>query len=99
MMGCGMKSILTRSFLVLALVVGSSTYVHAETVSVAYGGTFDQVITFLFGWLIGNGQQKPERKPDPPKTNLAPEIDPASGLGALLFVGGTLTVLRSRRRV
>ena len=94
-----MKSILTRSFLVLALVVGSSTYVHAETVSVAYGGTFDQVITFLFGWLIGNGQQKPERKPDPPKTNLAPEIDPASGLGALLFVGGTLTVLRSRRRV
>ena len=93
-----MKKLLQYSSLALALALGSSTYAHAETVTVAYGGTLDQIMTFLFGWLIGNNHQTTERKPDPPKPNAAPEIDPEAAIGAMMLLGGTLTVIRSRRR-
>jgi hypothetical protein len=95
-----MKKLLQYSSLALVLALGSSTNAHAETVSVAYNGTLDQILTFLFGWLIGNGSDhhSTDKKPDPPKTNLAPEIDPTAAMGALMLVGGTLTVIRSRRR-
>lgn len=93
-----MKKMLQYSTLALALALGSGTYAHAETVSVAYNGTLDQIMTFLFGWLIGNNHHTADRKPDPPKTNVAPEIDPDAAMGALMLVGGTLTVLRNRRR-
>jgi hypothetical protein len=93
-----MKRLLQNSLLALALTLGSSTYAHAETVAVAYNGTLDQVITFLFGWLIDNDNPSAEKKPAPPKTNVAPEIDPEAAIGAMMLLGGTLTVIRSRRR-
>jgi hypothetical protein len=97
--GCGMKKLLQYSSLALVLALGSGTSAHAETVSLAYGGTLDQVITFLFGWLIDNGSNHhTSDKPNPPKTNIAPEIDPTAAMGALMLVGGMLTVIRSRRR-
>jgi hypothetical protein len=92
-----MKKLLQYSSLALALALGSSTYAHAETVAVAYNGTLDQVITFLFGWLIDNGHYSPDNKPAPPKTNVAPEIDPEAAMAAMMLVGGTLTVIRRRR--
>jgi hypothetical protein len=93
-----MKRLLQNSLLALALTLGSSTYAHAETVAVAYNGTLDQVITFLFGWLIDNDHPSDEKKPAPPKTNVAPEIDPEAAMGAMMLLSGTLTVIRSRRR-
>ncbi len=93
-----MGKLLKYSVLALALALASSTYARAETVTVAYGGTLDSVITFLFGWLLGNqNQQTPQGKPEPPKTVVAPEIDPESAMGALVLVGGLVTVMRSRR--
>ncbi len=83
--------------LALALALASSSSAHAETVTLAYGGTLDQVITFLFGWLTGNSHHESGVKPPPPKTNVAPEFDSETALGALMLVGGTLTVIRSRR--
>lgn len=93
-----MKKLLQYSLLALALGLGSGTYAHAETVAVAYNGTLDQIITFLFGWLIPNNNPSTDKKPTPPKTNVAPEIDPQAAMGALMLLGGTLTVIRSRRR-
>jgi hypothetical protein len=93
-----MKKLLQYSTLALALALGSSTYAHAETVTVAYNGTLDQIITFLFGWLIPNDNPSAGKKPAPPKTNVAPEIDPEAAMGAMMLLGGTLTVIRSRRR-
>ena len=92
-----MNRLLQHSLLALALALGSSTYAHAETTAVAYNGTLDQVITFLFGWLIDNGHSSPDKKPAPPKTNVAPEIDPEAAMAAMMLVGGTLTVIRRRR--
>jgi len=82
--------------LALALALASTTSAHAETVTMAYGGTLDQVVTFLFGWLIGNGHSGSKHVPT--KVNVAPELNPESALGALMLIGGTLTVLRSRRK-
>ena len=93
-----MNRLLQHSLLALALALGSSTYAHAETTAVAYNGTLDQVITFLFGWLIPNNNPSTDKKPTPPKTNVAPEIDPEAAVGAMMLLGGTLTVIRSRRR-
>lgn len=94
-----MRKVLKYAVLALVLALGSSTYARAETVTVAYNGTLDQVITFLFGWLIGNNQKvTPHGSPEPPKTNVAPEIDPSAAFGALVLVGGMLTVVRSRRK-
>ena len=92
-----MKRVLQNSLLALALAFGSSTYAHAETAAVAYNGTLDQVLTFLFGWLIGNNHPTADKKPAPPKTNVAPEIDPEAAVGAMMLLCGTLTVIRTRR--
>jgi len=94
-----MRKLTKYAVLALVLALGSSTYARAETISVAYNGTLDEVVTFLFGWLIGNNQKTPPHgTPEPPKTNVAPEIDPESAFGALVLVGGMLTVIRSRRK-
>jgi hypothetical protein len=92
-----MTRLLQYSLLALALALGSSTYAHAETTAVAYNGTLDQVMTFLFGWLIPNNNPSTDKKPVPPKTNVAPEIDPEAAMGAMMLLCGTLTVVRRRR--
>jgi hypothetical protein len=38
------------------------------------------------------------RDPDNPGNNVAPEIDPGVAFGSLSLLGGTLMVVRSRRR-
>jgi hypothetical protein len=100
-----MRKLTKYAVLALVLALGSSTYARAETVSVAYNGTLDEVITFLFGWLIGNngnthhdGKPGTPTNPEPPKPTVAPEIDPNSAFGALVLMGGMLTVIRSRRK-
>lgn len=96
-----MRKLTKYAVLALVLALGSSTYARAETVSVvAYNGTLDEVITFLFGWLIGGNNQKTPQdvKPEPPNPKVAPEIDPNSAFGALVLMGGMLTIVRSRRK-
>jgi len=49
------------------------------------------------GWSDwGWGQPKHHHHDKP--ANLAPEVDPSLALSGLTLLGGTLTVLRSRRR-
>jgi hypothetical protein len=86
-----MKKLLKCAVLALALGLGSSTYAHAETVTVAgvgLGGLIGDILGFLF--------------PPPPNNNnnyknTAPEVDPSLAMSGFMLLGGTLTVLRSRR--
>lgn len=47
----------------------------------------------LFGWF-----PPPPPPPSHPAPSTAPEVDPSLAFGGLTLLGGTLTVLRSRRR-
>jgi LPXTG-motif cell wall-anchored protein len=42
-------------------------------------------------------RHEPPPPPDRQDPNTAPEVDPSLALGGLTLLGGTLTVLRSRR--
>jgi LPXTG-motif cell wall-anchored protein len=48
----------------------------------------------------GRGWNPPPPPPPPPPhcSNTAPEVDPSLALGGLTLLGGSLTVMRSRRR-
>lgn len=95
-----MIKLLKYSVLALALALGSSTYAHAECVTVVYGGTFEQILEFLFPWLASHpqpGNSKPHTPPTPPK-HVAPEIDPGEAMSVFALVAGTLTVLRIKRQ-
>jgi len=92
-----MTKLLKHSVLALALVLGSSTYAHAETVTLAYGGIggiIQDIISWLFHSSSGNSNQGSQGSP---KTNVAPEVDPGLAMSGFLLLGGTLTVLRGRR--
>ena len=82
-----MTKLLKYSVLALALALGSSTYAHAECVTVASGGLLGDILNWLF----------PPPPPNHNPKNQAPEIDPSLAMSGFMLVGGTLTVLRSRR--
>jgi hypothetical protein len=89
-----MTKLLKHSVLAVALVLGSSTYAHAETATLAYGGiggVIQDIINWLFHSSSGNNNQGNQ------KTNVAPEVDPSLAMSGFMLLGGTLTVLRSRR--
>jgi hypothetical protein len=95
-----MTKLLKSSVLALALALGSSTYAHAECVTLVHGGTFEQILEWLFPWLASHSQPsggKPGTPPPPPPKNVAPEVDPGMAVSTLLLIGGTLTVMRIRR--
>jgi hypothetical protein len=51
--------------------------------------------------LQDEGRRNPPphgREPGPNRGNVAPEVDPSLAIGGLTLLGGTLTVIRSRRR-
>ena len=93
-----MTKLLKSSVLALALALGSSTYAHAECITLVHGGTFEQILEWLFPWLASNSQHSNGKPgaPPPPK-HVAPEVDPSMAMSVLLLVGGTLTVMRIRR--
>jgi hypothetical protein len=78
-----MLKLLKYSAFALTLALGSSTFAHAVTVFRPYVGPQ--------GWNY---------PPPPPIPNhhTAPEVDPNLALSGLALLGGTLTVMRSRRR-
>ena len=100
-----MKKLLKYSVLALALALGSSTYAHAATVSVASGGfagVIQDILDFLFHHNASSHHTNSNPPlPPPPReprgSNAAPEVDPNLAMSAFLLIGGTLTVLRSRR--
>jgi hypothetical protein len=88
-----LTKLLKHSVLAMGLVLGSSTYAHAETVALAHGGIggiIQDVIDWLFHDSANNNQGNQ-------KTNVAPEIDPNLLISSCILLGGTLTVMRSRR--
>jgi hypothetical protein len=89
-----MTKLLKHSILALVLVLGSSTYAHAETIALAnggIGGVIQDVIDWLFHLSSDNNNHSQTT------TYVAPEIDPDLTISSFLLLGGTLTVLRSRR--
>jgi hypothetical protein len=100
-----MTKLLKHSVLALALVIGSSTYAHAESVALANGGFsgfIQEIIDWLFGHSDHNNNNNPGSNPTggtptTPNNNVAPEVDPSLALSGFMLLGGTLTVLRSRR--
>jgi hypothetical protein len=97
-----MTKLLKHSVLALALVVGSSTYAHAESIALAnggFGGFIQEIIDWLFGHSDHNTNNNPGSNPTGgnPTNNVAPEVDPSLALSGFMLLGGTLTVLRSRR--
>jgi hypothetical protein len=93
-----MTKLLKHSVLALALALGTSTYAHAETVT-AYGGIggiIQDIIEWLFHGSSGNHNQGNPNQGNP-KPNVAPEVDPGLAMSGFMLLGGTLTVLRSRR--
>jgi len=83
-----MLKLLKHSVLALVLVLGSSTYAHAATATVAGGGILGTILSWLFPPPPGNNNNN---------KNTAPEVDPSLAMSGFLLLGGTLTVLRSRR--
>ena len=72
-----MTKLLKHSVLAMGLVLGSSTYAHAETVALAnggIGGVIQDIIDWLFHISSDNNNQG-NSNPSNPKTNVAPEID------------------------
>jgi hypothetical protein len=97
-----MTRLLKYSVLALALVLGTSTYAHAECVTVAdggLGGLITQIWDSLFNPSSGNSQHNtPPQNNKPSKNkNTAPEIDPSLAMSGFMLLGGTLTVLSTRR--
>jgi|HubBroStandDraft_1064217.scaffolds.fasta_scaffold421361_2 hypothetical protein len=84
-----MLKLLKHSVLALVLVLGSSTYAHAATATVAGGGLLGTILSWLFPPPSGNNNNN--------NKNNAPEVDPSLAMSGLLLLGGTLTVMRSRR--
>jgi hypothetical protein len=87
-----MTKLLKHSVLALVLAIGSGTYAHAETVT-AYGGIGGIVQDFI-EWLFGSSGNHNQGNQNP---NVAPEVDPGLAMSGFMLLGGTLTVLRSRR--
>ena len=81
-----MTKLLKYSVLALALALGSSTYAHAESATLAGGGLLGGILSWLFPPSSGNNNK-----------NTAPEVDPGLAMSGFMLLGGTLTVLRSRR--
>jgi hypothetical protein len=83
-----MTKLLKYSVLALALALGSSSYAHAESATFAGGGgLLGEILGWLFPPPSGNNNNK----------NTAPEVDPGLAMSGFTLIGGTLTVLRSRR--
>lgn len=78
-----MKTLLKSSLLILVLSFAVSPQAHAG----GFGGWW---------WSPPPPPPPPPNRHDPPKT--APEVDPSTAFAGLSLLGGTLTVLRSRRR-
>jgi hypothetical protein len=95
-----MTKLLKHSVLAVALTLGSSSYAHAESIALAHGG-FGEVIEELVEWLFGSSSADNNSSNNPgnknPSKNVAPEVDPSLAMSGFLLLGGTLTVLRSRR--
>jgi len=90
-----MNTFLRYSVLGLGVALGSSTFAHAEYALGPLGAG-------SFGWL----QPPPHREPPPPppekqcpgnNDNPAPEVDPSLAMSGFTLLGGTLTVMLSRR--
>ena len=82
-----MTKLLKYSILALVLALGSSTYAHAESATLASGGLLGEILSLLFPPPPSNNNNK----------NTAPEVDPGLAMSGFMLLGGTLTVLRSRR--
>jgi hypothetical protein len=96
--GCSMTKLLKHSVLALALALGTSTYAHAESVALVHGG-FAAVIQEIIDWLFGHSDHHNSNPGNStPTNNVAPEVDPSLALSGFILLGGTLTVVRSRRR-
>ena len=102
-----MQKLLNKSVLALALVLASSTCAHAESVALSHGG-FDGFIQEILDWLFGHSSSHTGNPPNTnpptnnpggnnPGNNVAPEVDPSLAMSGFMLLGGTLTVLRSRR--
>jgi len=90
--------LLKYSVLALALVLGSSTYAHAESVALTDGGVagfLEKIFDWLFPHSSGHSNNNGTGTGNP---NVAPEIDPGLAMSGFMLLGGTLTVLRSRRK-
>ena len=97
--GRSLTKLLKHSVLAMGLVLGSGTYAHAETVALAsggVGGVIQDIIDWLFHISSDNNNQGSSSQSNP-GTNVAPEIDPNLAMSGCILLGGTLTVLRSRR--
>jgi len=90
-----MTKLLKHSVLALALALGTTTYAHAETVALAQGG-FGGFIHEIIDWLFGHSNHN-DNPSGNPTNNVAPEVDPGLAMSGFMLLGGTLTVLRSRR--
>lgn len=95
-----MTKLIKCSLLALALTLGSSTYAHAECVTLANGG-FTGFVDDIWNWLFHSSsdhKQGDQNSNTPPRDGrAAPEVDPNLAVSGFLLLGGTLTVLRSRR--
>ncbi len=84
-----MKNVIKFSMLALALALCASPLANAAP-------------HMSNGWDHGrddHGGWWRHRTPDgAPEGNMAPEVDPSLALSALTLLGGSLTLLRSRRR-
>jgi hypothetical protein len=95
-----MTKLLKHTVLALALALGTSTYAHAESVALASGG-FGGFVQEILDWLFGASHKSSPNNGGPgngtPTNNQAPEVDPSLALSGFMLLGGTLTVMRSRR--
>ena len=95
-----MTKLLKYSVLALALVLGSSTYAHAESVALTDGGIagfFEKIFSWLFPHSSGHSNNSGTGT-GAGNPQVAPEVDPSLAMSGFMLLGGTLTVLRSRRK-
>jgi hypothetical protein len=100
-----MQKLLNKSVLALALVLASSTCAHAESVALNHGGFsgfIEEILAWLFGSSSGHSSSPANNNPPTnpggnPGKNVAPEVDPSLAMSGFMLLGGTLTVLRTRR--
>jgi hypothetical protein len=98
-----MTKLLKFSVLAVALALGSSTYAHAETVTLVHGGItgfVDDILNWLFGGSSGHSQAKgttPTSPTTPTKPTPAPEVDLNLAAYGFALVAGTLMVMRTRK--
>jgi len=86
-----MFKFLKYSALALALAFGSSTFAHAEAfTAIGPNGGW-------WSWFFPPPQPPPSKCPDK-SYHVAPEVDPGLALSGLALLGGSLTVMRARRR-